>query len=109
MSGIEARRLALRDALEALRRSSAEMLDVLAAETNDSRFRIAAGILRGAKGGRKPVDDAGALAYAEAQLEAGLVKSRHAACRRAAWLFADSDEDEASVVRRLMRKIFRPF
>lgn len=59
----------------------------LAAETGDSRFAAAAGMLRGRRAGRPPADDGDPLALAASLLAAGLARSRHDAAKRAAALY----------------------
>ena len=79
----------------------------LAEVTGDMRFRLAAGVLRGKRGGRPPIDDLAALAFAESLIDAGLTRSRNAACRRAASMYS-AGRDKIDITRaRLARKLRR--
>lgn len=92
--------------LDVLNRGAAR-LDALAAEHGDPRLRRAAGILRGGLGGRPAVDDSEPLALAQSLLAAGLARSRHAAARRAARLYASGAAEATRMVRRLEKKMAR--
>lgn len=58
----------------ALRLRVADLLDHIAKETGDGRYRRAAGHVLGGKGGRPPVDDAAALRLAQALCADGTSK-----------------------------------
>jgi hypothetical protein len=82
---------------------TAAVLEELGELTSDSRFRRAAGVLRGKRIGRAPVNDTEALELARSYLDAGLVRSRTAAVRRAAMFIAPANQIDTTV-RRLQRK-----
>jgi hypothetical protein len=65
----------------------------LAKTTGDMRFSLAAGVLRGKRGGRPPADDTAALAFAESLIVAGLARSRNAACKRAASMYSHAGSE----------------
>jgi hypothetical protein len=71
-----------------LLKSTAEMLDYLGKLTGDGRFRQARGILQGRPIGRRVIDDEQALEMAASLVDAGLAKSKNAACIRAAKHYA---------------------
>jgi hypothetical protein len=77
--------------------------DGIAELTGDSRFRRAAGVLRGKRIGRRAVDDSKALELARAYLDAGIARSPTDALRRAAVLTAPVNQIETAL-RRLIRK-----
>ena len=85
----------------------AALADELAKATGDERFRRAAGVLRGKQAGRRAVDDSEALAYAESLFDAGLVRSRNAACTRAAIIYSPTSIAIDATRARLMKKFGR--
>lgn len=74
--------------VDGLRDANADFLDHLGATFGDGRFMAAAALLRGGMPGRRPVDDATALQYAETVLRVGMAASIHKACEKAAKLYA---------------------
>lgn len=94
---VQERLEALRDRLATLCRETADL-------TGDTRFSTAAGILKGARPGRKPVDDKKALTYARSLMKTGVAKSPNAAAERAAAMYYPFDEEE-SAARRLRGKL----
>ncbi len=81
--------------VDTLRDTVAHLLDEMAAATADARFRSAAAMVRGARGGRRGKDDTQALEYARALQAVKAAPSRHRAAEMAAVLFASNDEVEA--------------
>jgi len=79
----------LQEATDTLREANADWLAHLADQFGDPRFRMAAGILRGKRPGRKPAADEHPLSYAKALLRTGIARSEHDAAKRAAKLFAN--------------------
>lgn len=102
MSGEEEKRLA--ESTARLRADTAALLEGFAMLFEDGRFATAAAHLRGNRGGRRPIDDGKALAYARRLLDTGFAKSAHEACQRAAILFAPAHHVEA--MRDRLRKKF---
>lgn len=93
-----------------LRATVAELLEEMAEATGDGRFRTAAAMVRGARGGRRAKDDTEALQYAAGLFNANLVESRHRACEMAAVLFAPSHQVETMrdrLRRKLRRELFK--
>jgi hypothetical protein len=83
----------------------ATQADALAEKTGDARFAHAAGILRGQRAGRPAADDTAALAFAESLIDAGLARSRNAACKRSATMYSPRG-DKIDITRaRLARKL----
>jgi len=91
--------------VELLRLRVADNLLRLAAETGDGRFRRAAGVLRGARGGAPARNDDALLAEARELYRAGSVRSWHAALRQVA--ATQPDGSLRSIVERLRRKARR--
>ena len=89
----------------AARERIATMADELAVKTGDARFAHASGILRGKPAGRPPADDGAALAFAESLIDAKLVRSRNAACRRAATMYSPTSDKMDIIRARLVRKL----
>ena len=85
----------------------AALADELAKATGDTRFAHAAGVLRGKRAGRPATDDTAALEYAESLLAAGLVRSKNAACTRAAVLYSPTSLAIDATRARLMKKFGR--
>ncbi len=85
----------------------AALADELAKATGDERFRRAAGVLRGKRAGRRAVDDSEALAFAESLLDAGLVRSKNAACTRSAIMYSPTSLAIDATRARLMKKFRR--
>ena len=92
------------DPAAALLAIAGDMLDHMAHLTSDPRFKHARAILSGAPIGRRLIDDSQALLMAHSLVDAGLVKSRNAACIRAAKFYAPSNQVD-SMRARLMRKL----
>ena len=90
-----------------LRDRIAALADRAGAATGDERFRRAAGVLRGKRAGRRAVDDTEALAFAESLLDAGLVRSKNAACTRSAIMYAPTSIAIDATRARLMKKFGR--
>lgn len=92
---------------ERIRRRLADACAEAAELSGDGRFARAAGALRGGRGGRPAADDAEPLALARAYFEGGVVPSRRAACRRAAFLYAQDRESRDRLTRRLQKKMLQ--
>ncbi len=75
--------------------------------TGDERFPRAAGVLRGKPAGRRAVDDTDALAFAESLFDAGLARSRNAACTRAAIMYSPTSIAIDATRARLLKKFRR--
>ncbi len=90
-----------------LRARLAALADKSGAATGDERFARAAGVLRGKPAGRRAVDDAEALAYAEAMLDAGLARSKNAACTQAAIMYSPTSIAIDATRARLLKKFAR--
>ena len=83
----------------------------LAKTTGDARFSRAAGILAGKHIGRRAIDDGPALGMAQSLVDAGLVRSRNAACIRAARFYAPTcgvDAMRARLMKKLRTKKLNP-
>ena len=92
---------------ERFRARISEVCEELLAQTGDDRFARAAGVLRGKQGGRPETDDAAALAFAEALLDAGLASSKNAACVRAATMYSPTRIEFDATRARLAKKFGR--
>ncbi len=92
------------DPVEELRTTVAGLLEEMAAEAGDNRFRAAAAMIRGRRPGRQRKDDTAALEYAASLITMGLATSIHRACERAAIMFAPSHQVE-TMRDRLRRKL----
>ncbi len=90
-----------------LRDSLATLADRLGEATGDERFPRAAGVLRGKQAGRRAVDDSEALAFAESLLDAGLVRSKNAACTRSAIMYSPTSLAIDATRARLLKKFRR--
>ncbi|QBK30775.1 hypothetical protein [Roseitalea porphyridii] len=84
------------DATAKLRADAADLLEVTARLFEDGRFASAAAMLRGERAGRRPVDDARPLAYAERLLRTGVAGSANRAAEMAAAYFATESGFEAT-------------
>lgn len=87
-----------------VRSGIADLCELLAVRLDDGRFKSAAAMLRGNKSGRRKIDDAPMIRYAQGLLASGLAKSPHRACEQAAILYCRSHE-VASTRDRLRKKL----
>jgi len=85
----------------------AALADRAGEATGDERFPRAAGVLRGKPAGRPAADDSEALAFAESLFDAGLVRSKNAACTRAAIMYAPTCLAIDATRARLLKKFGR--
>ena len=90
-----------------LRTRLAALADRAGAATGDERFPRAAGVLRGRPAGRPAADDSEALEFAESLLDAGLVRSKNAACTRSAIMYSPTSLAIDATRARLMKKFRR--
>jgi hypothetical protein len=98
-------RAELEQAGAALRGSVADLLDHLAHETGDARYRHARAFLMGKPAGRPGEDDADAMALASSLWSSGLARSRRAACHRAALMYSPNRDQVSAMRDRLQRKL----
>lgn len=92
------------DLVDELRRTVSDLLDQMAAATEDRRFRSAAAMVRGQRGGRRKYDDSKPLEYAETLLAMNAATTVNRACEMTAIVFAPAHQVE-TMRDRLRRKL----